>query len=558
MKTLSTLLLAAILFFAQCQPATNNKAETAKPLAKPFVWENATIYFLLTDRFNNGNPDNDFSFGRKQDGAPLRNFIGGDLRGVIQKLDEGYFDKLGVDVIWTTPVFEQIKGSVDEGYGQNYGYHGYWMRDWTAIDPNFGTIEDFKELVQKARAKGIKIMMDVVLNHTGPVSDIDSQWPDEWVRTGPKCEFQSYESTVTCTLVENLPDIRTESDEAVELPPFLVENWEAEGRLEQELAELDAFFERTGHPRAPRFYIMKWLTDYIRELGIDAFRVDTVKHVEESVWGELYALCVEALDTWRTENPDQKMDDEPFFMLGEVYNYSIFNGKPYTMDGGEVDIDYYEEGFKSLINFAFRSDVTNTAKEIFAKYDSTLNSDTWSGLTTVNYIASHDDGTVPDKERTNIKDFATKLLLNQGIVQIYYGDETARPLVHPDAEGDADLRTFMNWEELKADPAIQEVLAHWQKIGTFRKNHPAIGAGTHTTITEVPYTFQRSYQKGDYSDEVVVSLTEQAESTSVSVGSVFKDGDQVRDAYSGKVYTVESGKVKVEESTGIILLEVAQ
>ena len=69
--------------------------------------------------------------------------------------------------------------------------------------------------------------------------------------------------TITCTLVENLPDVKTESNETVALPPFLVEKWKKEGRYEQEIAELDAFFTKTGYPRAPKYYIMKWLSDYI-------------------------------------------------------------------------------------------------------------------------------------------------------------------------------------------------------------------------------------------------------------------------------------------------------
>ena len=92
-------------------------------------------------------------------------------------------------------------------------------------------------------------------------------------------------------MVENLPDIKTESNDAVELPPQLVEKWKAEGRYEQEVKELDEFFARTGHPRAPRFYIMKWLTDYITEFGIDGYRVDTVKHTEEFVWQEFKQEC---------------------------------------------------------------------------------------------------------------------------------------------------------------------------------------------------------------------------------------------------------------------------
>ena len=259
---------------------------------RPFVWEGANIYFLLTDRFNNGNPQNDISFERKDSTAVLRGFEGGDIPGITQKIESGYFSDLGINAIWFTPIVEQIHGATNEGTGNTYGYHGYWTKDWTAIDPSFGTKKDLQNLVQAAHSKGIRVLLDVVLNHTGPVTEIDPVWPDEWVRTGPACTFDNYENTTACTLVKNLPDILTESDEPVELPDTLLAKWKEEGRLSQELDELNLFFERTGYPRAPRFYIIKWLTDYIHEFGVDGFRVDTVKHVNENAW----ANCVKSLN----------------------------------------------------------------------------------------------------------------------------------------------------------------------------------------------------------------------------------------------------------------------
>lgn len=75
--------------------------------------------------------------------------------------------------------------------------------------------------------------MDAVINHTGPVTPSDVKWPDEWVRTGPRCTYKGYESTITCTLVDNLPDIKTESTQDVGLPPHLMAKWKAEGRYEK-------------------------------------------------------------------------------------------------------------------------------------------------------------------------------------------------------------------------------------------------------------------------------------------------------------------------------------
>src|SRR5690606_10307651 len=229
----------------------------------------------LQDRYYNGYTTNEVNLERTKETGKLRGFEGCDLKGITQKIEDGYFTDLGVNAIWMTPIVEQIHGGTDEGTGITYGFHGYWTKDWTAIDPNFGTKEDLKALVAAAHKRGIRILLDAVINHTGPVTPIDPVWPDEWVRTDPTCDYTSYDSTISCTLVKNLPDIKTESDDPVDLPPQLVEKWKSEGRYEQEVAELDAFFERTGHPRAPRFYIIKWLTDYISEFGIDGYRVDT-------------------------------------------------------------------------------------------------------------------------------------------------------------------------------------------------------------------------------------------------------------------------------------------
>ena len=283
------LLIVSVLILNSCKEVKTSEFLVDNEV--PFVWEGANVYFLLTDRFNNADKTNDINFNRIEETAKLRGFEGGDIKGVTQKVNDGYFTDLGINAIWMTPIVEQIHGGTDEGTGMSYGFHGYWASDWTNLDPNFGTKTDLHELVEAAHKKGIRILLDAVINHTGPVTQNDSVWPENWVRTEPKCDYTSYENTITCTLVENLPDIRTEHNDSVALPPQLVDKWKAEGRYDQELKELDAFFERTGHPKAPRFYIMKWLTDYITEFGIDGYRVDTVKHTEEFVWQEFKQEC---------------------------------------------------------------------------------------------------------------------------------------------------------------------------------------------------------------------------------------------------------------------------
>lgn len=536
------------LLFASC-----SSTKTAKTATKtPFVWENANVYFLLIDRFNNGDKTNDHTYNRNKPTAKLRGFEGGDIRGVIQKLDEGYFEKLGINAIWMTPVVEQIHDGIDEGTGYTYGFHGYWTRDWTALDPNFGTKKDLAELVQKAHAKGIRILLDAVINHTGPVTAEDSAYPNDWVRTSPKCTYESYDTYINCTLVENLPDVKTESNDAVALPPYLIEKWKKEGRYEQEVAELDAFFAKTGYPRAPKYYIMKWLSDYITDYGIDGYRVDTAKHTYEDVWADFKKVCDQSFADFKKNNPEKVLDNNPFFTVGEVYGYNI--GAKKLFDFGDKKVNYFENGFTGLINFDFRNEAKMNYEELFSKYNSILQNDL-KGNTVMNYVSSHDDSSPYDKKREKTLESGTKLLLAPGISQVYYGDESARPLDIPGTTGDATLRSMMNWDEIKTNPETQKVLSHWQKLGNFRKNHPSIGAGIHQEISASPYVFSRTFSKDNFTDKVVVGLDLPKGLKEISVGTIFENGTKLKDAYSGKKVVVSNGKVNIDSEFDIVLLE---
>ncbi|MEM6687492.1 MAG: alpha-amylase family glycosyl hydrolase [Bacteroidota bacterium] len=540
-------LLCIIFCCIGCESNSSESTEKSTAEVQPFVWEAANVYFMLTDRFNNGNKENDLNYNRTKEPAKLRGFMGGDLAGITQKIKEGYFDDLGVNAIWFSPVLEQIHDSTDEGTGNTYAFHGYWTKDWTQFDANFGTAAEFKELIETAHKRGIRILMDVVMNHTGPVTEKDQVWDASWVRTEPGCTYQNYDTAVSCTLVENLPDILTNSEEAVSLPTPLVKKWKEEGRYEIEMKELEVFFEKTGLERTPKNYIIKWLTDYVREYGVDGYRVDTVKHVEETAWDDLNKQAQIAFADWKKANPEAVLDDSKFFMLGELYGYGIDSKRFY--DFGDRKVDYYANGFDNLINFQFKYDAQQDYETIFSKYNRILQNDL-KGKSVMNYISSHDDGAPFDKARTKTYESATKLLLAPGISQIYYGDETMRPLIIEGTNGDATLRSFMNWDVLKNDIVTKELLIHWQKLGQFRKAHPAIGAGTHTMLSKAPYTFSRTYKN----DKVVVALDVPAGKKEISVGKQFKNGTTLTDHYSGKSAKVSYGTVTIDSEFSIVLL----
>ena len=539
----SSILLSIIcsLSLISCQSPLKSSEVDSKDT---FSWKSANIYFLLTDRFNAAESDTT-RVGADKETAVLRGFEGGNIKGVTNKIKEGYFQKLGVDAIWTTPVVRQIDDATDEGTGVTYGYHGYWTKDWTSIEPSFGTHQELKEFVETAHEAGIKVVMDAVLNHTGPVTDLDPTFPEQWVRETPPCDFKNYQGTVECTLVANLPDIKTESGEEVELPQTLLDFWESENRMEQEIEELDAFFNKTGLKKTPRNYVIKWLTDYVRELGIDGFRVDTTKHVDEDSWVVLKQEAERAFEEYHQNN--NSVPSAPFYMVGEVYFYGISGGPEY--DFGDKKVNYFDYGFDALINFDFKADAANHYEFVFNKYDSLLNQ-THKNISVLSYISSHDDSQPFDIEREEPIKSANMLLLAPGGVQMYYGDEISRPLVIEGAEGDANLRSVMNWSSIE-EPETKEILTHWQKLGQFRKSHPAIGLGKHKMLQIEPYFFSRSYE----GDTAIVGLDLiQDKEITIQLPTPWSNVEKWYDSYSNQSISAQNGTLHIKTNQSTVLL----
>ena len=520
-------------------------------------WKHGTVYFVLTDRFVNGDKSNDAAYGRQKDGAPLRYFMGGDFAGLTKKIREGYFNALGVTALWVTPPVEQIHGYTDEGTGKSYGFHGYWARDFTTTDRALGSEEAFREMVDAAHEKGIRVLLDVVMNHVGPVTTQDSAWPQEWVRDEPVCSYRDIPSTVSCALVKGLPDIRTETLTDVALPPFLLKKWQEEGRLQQQMQSLDVFFQRYQFARAPRYYLMSWHADWVRRFGIDGFRADTVKHVEPELWAELKRVASDAYAEWKKNNPQKVRFGTPFYMVGEAYGYGIQQGKLFQMDGGSK-LALFDAGFDALINFSFRSDISKDAEVQFSEYQQFLSKDL-QGVSVLNYLASHDDEHSFDRQRKFPLMAAERLLLSPGAAQIYYGDESGRNMDDPEAIGDAKLRSPMNWDDLTQKTRIAgipapQILRHWQLLGQFRQRHPAIGAGVHQQISSLPYVFSRRLSTINTKDAVVIALDVKA-GQRIFVGDVFPAAQSVKDFYSKQLLPVKDGYVTVPSASRAVLLE---
>ena len=495
-----------------------------------FNWHNATVYFVLTDRFANGNPDNDNSYGRHKDGMQeIGTFHGGDLAGLAGKLD--YLQQLGVNALWISSPLEQIHGWVgggEKGDFPHYAYHGYYPMDWTRLDANMGTGADLRHLVDEAHKRGIRILFDVVMNHTGYATLADMQtydfgalylngdertrilgkrwtdwkpgpgqtwhsfndyinfsdaaaWDNWWGKNWIRTDIGHYDSPGYDDLTMSLaflPDLKTGSTTPSGLPVFYRHKPDTGATA---IAGYTA-----------RDYLTHWLSRWVREYGIDGFRIDTAKHVELPAWQQLKDQASAALREWKAANPDKKPDDAPFWMTGEAWGHGVMQSA------------YYQHGFDAMINFDYQEQAA-AASHCLAMMDSTWQqmAEKLQHFNVLSYLSSHD--TRLFREGTNS---AELLLLAPGAVQIFYGDETNR---QPGPSGSDPLqgtRSDMNWQDIVGKSAVS--LAHWQKISTFRARHPAIGAGQQTTpgLTQ-GYGFIRKYQD----DSVVVIWAGMPEST---------------------------------------------
>ncbi|WP_341678278.1 alpha-amylase family glycosyl hydrolase [Niveibacterium sp. SC-1] len=530
----------------------------AAPAATGSFADNPIVYFVVTDRFQNGNPANDHSYGRTGDGGKeIGTFHGGDLAGITAKLKEGWFKQLGVNAIWITAPYEQIHGWVVGGNKafRHYAYHGYYALDYTVLDQNMGTPVELREMIDTAHAQGIRVLFDIVMNHPGyldiktaqdmkiPVlwkgadkatlddyhSYIDynapraqwaAWWGGEWVRAGLNGYTPEGGDDFTKQLAY-LPDFKTESKDKVKLPQLLKNKADTRAK---DLPDATV-----------RDYLVTWLTDWVREYGVDGFRADTVKHVEPDSWRALKQRGTEALAAWKAANKDKAVDAAPFWMVGEYWG----------QDTRRTSI--YDAGFDAMINFDFQQRLLQVSDyaaldALYSEYAGRLAGT--PGYNVLSYLSSHDTELFP---RKRLVEAGNGLLLAPGGVQIFYGDESARPL-GPAVDSDAaqGTRSDMNWKSLD-----QAVLAHWRKLGQFRARHVALARGAHARISSDPYVFSRSHEASG--DKVVVALGVKG-AQSLPVGKAFKDGTTLVDAYSGREAQVKDGKVSVE-AQGVVLLE---
>lgn len=609
---LAAIMASSILSFAAIPAAAVPATESTS-----FSWDNASVYFLLTDRFKNADTSNDNSYNRllNKDGTDARSqtksdvatFHGGDFKGVTETIKDGYFNDLGINALWITAPYEQTHGysvaTDDSPSFPHYAYHGYYVLDYTQPDANFGTAEEFKELVDTAHEYGLRVVLDVVMNHPGYNSlydmdeygfgtlkttangtwedayyswgnitqkggrydyhqfiDYDSTtaencaawakwWGKDWVRAGI-ADYTSTDGKDPLTeSVSYLPDFKTESTKEVDIPEILRTKWTIEGTLDQHLAELDQWFESTGNPRTVRYYQVFWLSQWVREYGVDGFRCDTAKHVEIESWKALKDECTTALREWKAENPEKALDDLDFWMVGENWD------SKQTLNYNE----YFTSGaFDSMINFAYGNakglPKLENLNSTYKNYASTINETEYEQeFNMLTYISSHDDNIY---RKTDIAYQASALMLMPGGIQVYYGDETNRPKIPRQSGvtlGDHAYRSDMNWDSIDED-----LLTHWQKVGTFRNEHLSVGAGLHRAAESTSGSaFIRKYLEEGSEDVIAACITDEYNTdVTISVGAAFNEGSKVTNTYTGETAIVTNGKVTFNSGAyGTILIE---
>ena len=529
-----------------------------------FTWGNATIYFVITDRFCNGDVTNDVNYGRINDyGTEQLNaatFHGGDFKGMLEKARQGYFTNLGIDVVWMTDVYEQIHGWMTGSGSINdfphYGYHGYYPLDYTQIDKNYGTVEEFRELVNLLHAQGIRVMLGANINDPGYPTLLDAvqygfaktglteqeaaqhikdwsydtfyanrlNWKGwynrDWVRMPDEGWDENHPLQAT---LFGMPDFKDENTKTVKIPDFLKKKWKKEGHKNDAWVNPSAVKLRKDHKWNPSQYVAAWIASWVEEFGIDGVRCDIVENTHLYRWKELSDACNQALATWRKNHPEDPASQwtDAFYMTGDFDKASI-----------DYKADYAEAGFSSMVNFYFpkSGDLDGIVYTWQAYSDSLQKHPNWHSFNYLNNSYNR------DAKMDNMINCATTFLLSPGIAQIFYGDETRRPL--SDAQYNVDsaqaFRSDMNWNSIDST-----LLAHYQKLGTIRRANPVIGTGKQRIIDT--HTCVRYNNK----DTLVIRVAANS-GESINLGNAFPEGSTVTELYTGQTAIVTNGTVRFE------------
>ncbi len=468
-----------------------------------FDWDEAVIYFAVTDRFFDGDASNNDAYGvgdydtsAKKGGS---SYHGGDFAGLTEKLD--YLENLGVNTIWITPIVENITDDQHDAKTDTatYGYHGYWASDFTELNKHLGTKEEFAALLDAAHSRGMKLMVDVVLNHAG---------------YGTENYFNSILTDKDGNAIKMLRDSSNtvSGDDKLaplsDLPDFVTEDSEVRNQL------------------------IEWQTEWMDEFDIDYYRVDTVKHVDSTTWSALKNSLTKV-------NPD-------FKMIGE------YSGAGYANTAGELGTGSMD----ALLDFDFNDFAKDfvggkisTVENSLLKRNGVLNNTATMG----NFLNSHDEDTLQyklvkeskfsEEEAYNLMKVAATLQITaKGQPVIYYGDELGQAGAN-DWPYQTNRRDF-DWKELEAQKADNNsIYKHYKTMLSIRNAYTDVFTrGSRNVVAssdEEGYdVVSRSY--GGTTLYVGMNIKDAAKEVKVPVNA--NAGDTVKNLYDGKTYTVSSDK----------------
>lgn len=482
--------------------ATNVTVTERKKSAGDFDWDEAVIYFAVTDRFFDGDAENndaygvgDYNIGEKGGSS----YHGGDFAGLNQKLD--YLKDLGVNTIWITPIVENITEDQhdNETDTATYGYHGYWASDFTKLNKHLGKEQQFKALLDAAHSKGMKIMVDVVLNHAG---------------YGREDYFNSILTDADGNSISMIRDSSNtisgddKYDSLSDLPDFVTEN------------------------KAVTDQLVTWQTEWMSKYSIDYYRVDTVKHVETTTW--------EAFKNSLTKvNPD-------FKMIGE------YSGAGYANNAGELGTGSMD----ALLDFDFNDFAQKFVTGDISGVESSLqkrNGAINNTATMGSFLSSHDEDSLQyklvnesklsEEEAYNLMKVAATLQITaKGQPVLYYGEEIGQggannwPL-------QTNRRDF-DWTELEKQKAdSNSIYNHYKTMLAIRNTYTDVFArGNRSTVAasdaEGYEVISRSY--GNSTLYVGMNVKEAEKEVVIPVAE--SAGTVLKNLYDGKTYTVSADR----------------
>lgn len=480
--------------------ATNVTVTERKKSAGDFDWDEAVIYFAVTDRFFDGDASNndaygvgDYNTGEKGGSS----YHGGDFAGLNQKLD--YLKDLGVNTIWITPIVENITEDQHDNKTDTatYGYHGYWASDFTKLNKHLGTEQQFKALLDAAHSKGMKIMVDVVLNHAG---------------YGTEKYFNSILTDADGNSISMIRDSNNtisgddKYDSLSDLPDFVTEN------------------------KAVTDQLVTWQTEWMSKYSIDYYRVDTVKHVETTTW--------EAFKNSLTKvNPD-------FKMIGE------YSGAGYANNAGELGTGSMD----ALLDFDFNDFAQKFVTGDISGVESSLqkrNGAINNTATMGSFLSSHDEDTlqyklvneskISEEEAYNLMKVAATLQITaKGQPVLYYGEEIGQggannwPL-------QTNRRDF-DWTELEKQKAdSNSIYNHYKTMLAIRNAYTDVFARGNRSTAAVSdadgyEVISRSY--GNSTLYVGMNVKEAEKEVVIPVAE--SAGTVLKNLYDGKTYTVSA------------------